>query len=39
MAISLGDLSVAQLKKAAAIKERIEQLEKTSPASLEFPRR
>jgi DNA polymerase/3'-5' exonuclease PolX len=37
MAISLRDLTVAQLKKAAAIKERIEQLERDLTGILGIP--
>jgi hypothetical protein len=37
MAISLRDLSVAQLKKATAIKERMEQLEKELTGILGIP--
>ena len=37
MAISLRDLSVAQLKKAVAIKERMEQLEKELTGILGIP--
>jgi len=37
MAISLRDLTVAQLKKATAIKERMEQLERELTAILGIP--
>ena len=37
MAISLRDLSVAQLKKAVAIRERMEQLEKDLTSILGIP--